>query len=495
MATSSSETLSLSFSKEESELFSSASHDRNPLHCSELYARKTAFAEPVVFGALGTLACLGCLSDRPDQIIEKLSIDFFDALRLGTEYQLSIDDREHDATLKLHDGRKTLMHIDVQFQAGQVETGSTAEVSPPRSEAADRGPSDLQPGTHVTGIYVPAQDPLRALMRRYRLAEKGFGSAEVSALCLASFLVGMEFPGLRALFSRLLLENAGGGGLPVRYEAKVLTYDQRFDQLRTQVRLFTAEREFATLRLDAFVRTAVPPLSAFPSSNVWAGKVALVVGASRGLGAALAQGLAWQGCTVFGSYFRSSEEAESVSRAVAEASGKIILIQGDAADLDSCERMRQEIAEQGPPVDVLICSACPPLRNMWIDAQSANRIGDYVRDAVRLVCTPMSVFLPLLAERGGQMSLISSAGVNTRPAEWPHYISAKYAVEGLVHVAANEYGGVRFLIARPPRLLTDLTNTPLGRQRALPADQAANVILARLRAQQGKGLELLEEFA
>ncbi len=69
MATSSFETSSISFSKEESDLFRSASHDRNPLHCSDDYARKTAFAEPVVFGALGTLACLGYLCDRPNLIV------------------------------------------------------------------------------------------------------------------------------------------------------------------------------------------------------------------------------------------------------------------------------------------------------------------------------------------------------------------------------------------------------------------------------------------
>jgi len=143
----------------------------------------------------------------------------------------------------------------------------------------------------------------------------------------------------------------------------------------------------------------------------------------------------------------------------------------------------------------LICNACPPLRKMWIEPQTAERIGRYVHDSVRLVCTPLSSFLPLLTASGGQMALISSAWVNTRPADWPHYISAKFAVEGLIQVAANEYSGVRFSIIRSPRLLTDLTNTPLGRQGTIPADRAASVILTHLHAQQRSGLQLLEKFS
>ena len=63
------------FTKQDLELFSAASHDRNPLHISEEYARTTPYGEPVVFGILGALAALSHLPDRQGMVLGGVSLN------------------------------------------------------------------------------------------------------------------------------------------------------------------------------------------------------------------------------------------------------------------------------------------------------------------------------------------------------------------------------------------------------------------------------------
>lgn len=484
------------FSGDDMDLFARASHDRSPLHCSPKYAHTTPFGQPVVFGVLAALSSLGRLRDRERQTIEAMDIEFRDAISVGIEYQIEIEEGAERAKLVLRDGRRTLLKLEAQFRDGSAAfVGSTSATVDLRAEAADRSSADLWPGLAISGAYDPDQPALAALMRRYRLAQKGFGSTEVAVLCMASYLVGMELPGRRALLSRLSLTNARGGASHIEFEARVRTFDERVDLLRVEVGTSGDGRPLGTLALESFVRRDLPRIFGFLRSDAWKGKTALVIGGSRGLGAALSQALASQGCTVFAAYRESRDRAEELVRSVAGASGEIVPTRVDASDVETCERVRRRLAKEQRRLDLLVCSAFPPLRSLWIDVASLSRVTRYVADGTRMVCTPMAVFLPMLAEQAGQMVLISSAAVTDPPADWPHYISAKRAIEGLVEVAAKEYKSVRFLVVRPPRLLTDLTNTPLGRPRSMRPEHAALAIVRRLGGPDAMGaVEVLDDF-
>ena len=487
----------LRFSSEELALFARASHDRNPLHCSPDYARGTAFGEPVVFGVLGALVAAGRLRDRPSQSVAKVSVEFRDALQVGIDYQVSLEEGPDRATLTIADGRRQLLLLEVLFRSQPpLVLAAHRSVGSVRGQSANLSPAELSVGMFVRGSYAPDGPSLASLLERYHLPDKGFGSTEVSLLCLASYLVGMELPGERALFARLTIELARAGTPRIDYRATVRSFDERFDLLTTDVELTGDGRPAGTMALESFVRRDLPPPGAFPRSEAWAGKTALVTGASRGLGAAVAQALAWQGCTVVTNYFKSTARAEALSWSVAGASGQIIPVGGDASSLEACQRIRAQLVERKLSLDLLVCNAFPLARSLWIDVHSIERISQYVAESVRMVGTPMSTFLPMLAERGGQLAVVSSAWVNTAPPDWPHYVSAKCAVEGLVQVASSEYRNVRFLLARPPRLLTDLTNTPLGRHKTLPVEEAALAIVARLAAGHAGGtVELLDDLA
>ena len=64
------------FERADLDLFSAASHDRNPLHLCDQYARRTAYGEPVVFGIFGALAALGCLGNRWGQPLRSAGARF-----------------------------------------------------------------------------------------------------------------------------------------------------------------------------------------------------------------------------------------------------------------------------------------------------------------------------------------------------------------------------------------------------------------------------------
>jgi NAD(P)-dependent dehydrogenase (short-subunit alcohol dehydrogenase family) len=135
---------------------------------------------------------------------------------------------------------------------------------------------------------------------------------------------------------------------------------------------------------------------------------------------------------------------------------------------------------------------------MALHANVAPRLAAYVGQTVALTSTPLATFLDELADRKGWCVVISSAAVDELVAEWPHYVSAKAAVEALAQIAARQQPTVSFLTVRPPRLLTDLTNTasPLSRQDSLTPEPIAAAIVARLIGDPAPGtVELLKHFA
>jgi NAD(P)-dependent dehydrogenase (short-subunit alcohol dehydrogenase family) len=153
---------------------------------------------------------------------------------------------------------------------------------------------------------------------------------------------------------------------------------------------------------------------------------------------------------------------------------------GDAADLDALRRLRERVLKEHGCLDFLICNACPPLLPLLLEPEAAERIGAYINAAVSLTLAPLSEFLDLLNRSGGCAVIISSTVVESPVREWPHYVAAKRAVEALAGVAALQYPRVRTLIVRPKKLLTALTNTPLGRLGAASPGPLANRIAARL---------------
>jgi hypothetical protein len=128
------------FTTQDLELFSAASHDRNPLHISEEYARTTPYGEPVVFGILGALAALGHLPDRHGMVLADVSLEFRNPMNVGVNYRIEEGETSgQQSVVKIYDAERLMMKAVFTFLPGQGRPReiSGSECSYP-AEAADR---------------------------------------------------------------------------------------------------------------------------------------------------------------------------------------------------------------------------------------------------------------------------------------------------------------------------------------------------------------------
>ncbi|MFY9224530.1 MAG: SDR family NAD(P)-dependent oxidoreductase [Blastocatellia bacterium] len=493
----------VTFSSELLKLFCQASHDKNPLHTNEIYARQTPYGEPVVFGVLAGLAALGFLPSQ-DKTLSSITMEFLHPVFVNIEYQVEINNSKK-TEIKIYDGKKIITKITAEFSDVANNFISNSSQTPFASciKARVWKNSDLMPEVAINGNYYASQDLIKEIINLLNLENKGVSPFHISVLMWTSYLVGMELPGEKALFSRLSLKfnHTQNISMPCFYQATITGFDERFDLLKYQAKLFFEDYLIAETDIRAFVRQPSPKnLEIFSNTSLYSNslenKVALVIGASRGLGSTIAGYLATKNCKVIVNYLTSDDEAKNLKKSLGSLSENIILLPGDATNLNWVLSAKEHIIKEYGKLDLLVCNACPAILPLRLEPTAIERINSYVSKSLALVSVPLSVYVDEIKKTQGSMLVISSIFVNTTPVDWPHYVSAKYAIEGLIKVAANEYPAVKFLIARPPKLLTDQTNTPIGRQNAIPPSLVAAKLLQYLEDNIfDTNLKVIEDFA
>ncbi len=480
------------FAPEDLDLFRDASGDRNPIHCSADYASRTAYGERLIYGALGAIACLGHVDLRPDVRIERLVADFQRPMFCGVEYAV---DRIEDPRfcVRLLDGGIPVVTV-------ALWKGSSARKNHPSSgfcqshsyrklsEPVCRREDEIQPGLKVSGRYHCDPAAMVQLCDRWTVS---VSPSIVQALLWGSYFTGMDLPGQSAVFFRLSLDfsghQAGDDTCKVLdYEALVTKVDPRLSQVRCQATLKDTASQITKAECISFVRPILDDSSnsatelSQPLSNDFAGKVALVVGGSRGLGGEITRCLVSHGCTVI-----------STSRSPGAQNG-VSTFSGSAADAAWLQTVRDVIQKQHGKLDFLICNAFPAINPLRMDSNAIERIQAYLQQATALVLNPLCVFMEMLDMSGGRAVVVSST-VTQRPVkEWPHYVAAKKAIEGLAEVAALQYPRVQTVIVRPNKLLTEMTNTPMGRKNAEPPSRLASKLVGYLREPVQPGVTVLE---
>ena len=464
---------SISFTEQDVAAFSEASGDRNPLHLSQEYARCTPYGQPVVFGCLGAIACLCYMRLPASWSAVSLDAEFLRPMFSGVEYRVETLAKEGRWAARLFDGSTPVLSLKVrgELSHGHEASEETGTASPfQRRDAALRQHESIVPGLTVSGAYGCNAAALATLAAQWG----GVDPFLATVLAWGSYLVGMDLPGESRSSSRLVLNFNGAArrSAALTYCASVVSVDSRFGLLEMDVSLLTGASAVASGQCWSYLRLPVPEVSAVDSTDVredsLVGRVAVILGASRGLGAAIMQALSSRGAAVYG--MARSGDAGGLSRTEV----------GDAADPEALRRLRERVSREQGRLDFLVCNACPPVLPLRLEPNAAERIGAYIHQAVALTLTPLCEFLELLNHSDGCAVIISSIFVEDPVREFPHYIAAKGAVEALVRVASLQYPRVCSLIVRPPKLLTAMTNTPVGRLDAAPPELLANRIAARL---------------
>lgn len=461
----------ISFTEQDLAVFSEASGDRNPLHLSQEYARRTPYGQPVVFGCLGAMACLGHIRLPAGCCARSLEAEFLRPMFVGVKYRVETSGKEGRWEARLFDGSTLAVLVTVTgevFHGNEMPDESVATSAFERRDAAVRRKEDIVPGLKISGVYACNAATLGAAAARWGAADRFLATV----LSWSSYLVGMEIPGESALFFKLALHFHG----TVRCLAAMVYHASvaysGFGQIKLDVSLLTGASTVASGQCWSYIRPPLPELEQIDSTGVrpdsLAGRAAVLIGSSRGLGAAIKRALELRGAAVFG--MSRSASAGDLSRTEV----------GDASDQDALRRLRRRVLREHNCLDFLICNAFPPLLPLLLEPNAAERIGAYINQAVSLTLAPLAEFLELLNHSDGCVVIISSVFAEHPAKEWPHYVAAKRAVEALGCVASLQFPRVRTLIVRPQKLITTLTNTPMGRLGATSPGLLANRIAARL---------------
>lgn len=231
-------------------------------------------------------------------------------------------------------------------------------------------------------------------------------------------------------------------------------------------------------------------------------KVAIVTGASRGIGKAAALALATQGAKLVVNYARSSAAAEEVVKTITDAGGEAIALQADVSQSEDVDNLIKQTLDKFGRVDVLVNNAGITKDTLllrmkpeqWRAVIDLNLTGVFL-------CTK-AVSKIMLKQRSGRIINIASvAGQMGNPGQ-ANYSAAKAGVIGFTKTVAKELAnrGVTVNAVAPGFIATDMTHDlqseeiikfiPLGRYgkpeevagmiRFLAADPAAAYITGQV---------------
>lgn len=221
------------------------------------------------------------------------------------------------------------------------------------------------------------------------------------------------------------------------------------------------------------------------------GQVALVTGASRGIGAATARALAAQGAHVV-LVARKASDLEAVEESIFAAGGHATIAPVDLAEPEGIARLATAIATRWPALDILVINAAvlPVLTPVWqIDQHDLNRALMLNVVATQALIMGFDKLLKKSAH-GRVIGLTSSVGAAPR-AYWGAYGATKAAFDNLLDSYAQEVRGisnVRVAIVDPGATRTAM------RAKAYPGEDPASVKLPEVVADRLVGL-VSEDFA
>jgi 3-oxoacyl-[acyl-carrier protein] reductase len=220
------------------------------------------------------------------------------------------------------------------------------------------------------------------------------------------------------------------------------------------------------------------------------GRVALVTGGGRGIGAAIAHGLAEAGAAVAVNYVANQNTAEAVAADITNAGGRAVAFKADAADGDAVTGMTTAIADSLGPVDILVANAGIAPRQEMDETSEAdfNNVLQVNLTSAFLCCQAV---VPNMRKRGwGRLIFITSGAAYNGGRVGLHYSAAKGGMESLARAYARRLvgEGVTANCVAPAIVQTDMSTTadpanpvfspPVGRSGHVDEVAMAAVMLA-----------------
>jgi len=209
------------------------------------------------------------------------------------------------------------------------------------------------------------------------------------------------------------------------------------------------------------------------------GKVALVTGASRGIGRAIALGFARQGATVV--VVARGENAAPTAAAIIEAGGQAEALGVDVTDRAALEKLPGAIIERHGRLDILVSNAgitrdqllMRMKREDWDDVLATNLTATFT--------LTQAAMRPMVRQRGGRIIVISSVVGQVGNAGQANYAASKAGLIGFAKALAREVASrsITVNVIAPGLIDTDMTRAISEKTQV---DWAAQIPLGRLGA-------------
>ncbi|EJC69214.1 dehydrogenase of unknown specificity [Rhizobium leguminosarum bv. viciae WSM1455] len=201
-------------------------------------------------------------------------------------------------------------------------------------------------------------------------------------------------------------------------------------------------------------------------SNILKGKVALVTGGSRGLGAATAEALADQGADVAISYVASAEKAEAVVETLRARGVRALAIQSDQADMAAAKPLVEKVVAYFGKLDILVNNAAIAVQGKTVDDPDLDTVNldrQWQINVMGAVATTRAAARVL--PDGGRIIFIGSAlGTHVPFTGAADYAGTKAAIVGYAKGVARDLGvrNITVNVIQPGVMPTDMSAEVLG---------------------------------
>ena len=189
------------------------------------------------------------------------------------------------------------------------------------------------------------------------------------------------------------------------------------------------------------------------------GKIALVTGASRGIGRAIAIELAKEGATVAINYAGNKTAAEEVKNIITEMGGKAMIIQADVSDENSAINMVEEVIKEFGGIDILVNNAGITRDGLFIRMKEDDWNAVINTNLTGIFnCTKVAAKY-MMKKRSGKIINMSSVSGIMGNAGQTNYAAAKAGVIGFTKSLAREMAsrGITVNAVAPGFIATDMT--------------------------------------